>query len=197
MDETNPRHADYPIDPIFLARWSPRAFAGEPVPEAVLRSMFEAARWAPSSYNSQPWRFLYARRGTPHFDKFLGLLVEFNQSWAKTAGALVILVSKETMQVGDKVMPSRTHALDAGAAWGYLALEAVRLGWTTHAMAGVDLERARVELTIPEGFSPQIAIAIGRLGDKAILPEGLRGREVPSPRLPQSEFVFEGGFPAA
>ncbi len=118
MGETNPRQADHPIDPIFLTRWSPRAFTGEPVPEAALASMFEAARWAPSSYNSQPWRFLYALCGTPNFDRFLGLLVEFNQSWAKTAGALVILVSKETMQAGDKIVPSRTHAFDAGAAWG-------------------------------------------------------------------------------
>lgn len=197
MDAANSRQADYPIDPIFTARWSPRAFTGEPVPEKDLATMFEAARWAPSSYNSQPWRFLYAQAGTPHFDKFLHLLIEFNQSWAKTAGALVILVSKETMQVGDKVVPSRTHALDVGAAWGYLALEAVRLGYMTHAMAGIDLERTRTELKVPDGFAPQIAIAIGRHGGKAILPEAMQAREVPSPRLPQKDFVFEGGFPPA
>jgi nitroreductase len=161
--------------------------------------MFEAARWAPSSYNSQPWRFLYAVRGTPHFDKFLGLLNEFNQSWAKTAGALVILVSKETMAVPgtDKIVPSRTHAFDAGAAWAYLALEASRLGFAAHGLAGVELDKIRTELKVPEGFTPEIGIAIGRPGDKTILPEALQAREAPSPRLPQKDIVFEGGFPAA
>jgi nitroreductase len=197
MSEPDPRRSDYPIDPIFLARWSPRAFSGEPVAEADLRTMFEAARWAPSSYNSQPWRFFYAVAGTPQFAQFLGLLVEFNQSWAKTAGALVILAAKETMQLGDKSVPSRTFALDAGAAWGYLALEAARLGYMTHAMAGIDLERTRTALKLPDGISPQIAIAVGRIGDKASLPEGLRDREYPSPRLPQTDFAFAGGFPAA
>lgn len=197
MDAANPRHADHPIDPMFLARWSPRAFTGEPVPEADLKIMFEAARWAPSSSNSQPWRFLYARAGTPHFETFVKLLVEGNQGWAKTAGALVILVSKETMETGDKVIPMRTHALDVGTAWGFLALQALRLGYMTHAMAGVELDRIRTELKVPSGYSPQIAIAIGKQADKSILPERLREREVPNARMPQKDFVFEGGFPAS
>ena len=94
MNDNNPRRADYPIDPMFIRRWSPRAFTGEPVPEADLRSMFEAARWAPSSSNLQPWRFFYALAETPHFAKFLALLSEGNQIWAKNAGALIVLVSK-------------------------------------------------------------------------------------------------------
>lgn len=195
MDFVNPRKADYPIDPMFTARWSPRAYTGEPVPEADLKTMFEAARWAPSSSNSQPWRFLYARAGTPHFETFLHLLNESNQAWAKTAGALIILVSKEAMETAEKVVPMRTHALDVGTSWGFLALQAMRLGYMTHAMAGVNLEKTREVLKIPPGYSPQIAIAIGKQADLVTLPERLREREVPNGRRPQTDFVFEGGFP--
>ena len=92
MTQANSRTADYPIDALFLERWSPRAFTGEAIPERQLSSLFEAARWAPSSYNSQPWRFLYARRDTEPWPRFLGLLNEYNQSWARNAAALVILV---------------------------------------------------------------------------------------------------------
>ena len=83
MTNANSRTADYPIDPMFLERWSPRAFTGEPISETDLLTMLEAARWAASSYNSQPWRFIYARRDTPHWDRFLDLLVPHNQSWVK------------------------------------------------------------------------------------------------------------------
>ena len=199
MTTANSRVADHPIEPVFLERWSPRAFTGELVPEADLHSMFEAARWAPSSYNSQPWRFLYARRETPHWDKFLGLLIEFNRGWAQNAGALVILVSKTLMQLPgkDELVPSHSHSLDAGAAWGYLSLEAQRLGWSTHAMVGFDIPRAATELNVPADHRVETAIAIGRRGDKAILPDFLQAREAPSSRNPQGAFVFEGAFPLA
>ncbi len=198
MDDSNPRRADHPIDPMFLDRWSPRAFIGEAVPEAELRRMFEAARWAPSSSNLQPWRFLYALRGTPHFDRFLGLLNESNQVWAKNAGALVVLVSKtnQTVVQDNKLVPNYNHAFDTGTAWGFFALQALRLGWATHAMGGFDKERAVIELKVPEGYRPEAAIAIGRRGDKSALPEALQAREVPNARNPQADFVFEGGFPA-
>jgi nitroreductase len=197
MSETNPRVADYPIDRQFIERWSPRAFTGEPVPEFDLRTMFEAARWAPSSSNLQPWRFLYALGGTPDFDKFLALLVEGNRVWAKNAGALIILISKTTAPVvgTDKVVPSRTHSFDTGTSWGYLALEAIRLGWAAHAMAGFDVARTIVDLKIPDDYRPEAAIAIGRRGDTSLLPEHLREREIPSGRHPQKHFVFAGGFP--
>ncbi|HKH81788.1 MAG TPA: nitroreductase family protein [Methylovirgula sp.] len=198
MSETNPRVADYPIDRQFIERWSPRAFTGEPVPEFDLHTMFEAARWAPSSSNLQPWRFLYALGGTPDFERFLALLVEGNRVWAKNAGALIILISKTTQPVSgtDKVVPSRTHSFDTGTAWGFLALEAMRLGWAAHGMAGFDVERSMVDLKIPEDYRPEAAIAIGRRGDKSALPEYLRAREFPNSRHPQKDFVFEGGFPA-
>lgn len=195
MDAVNSRKADYPIDPMFIARWSPRAFTGEPVPEADLKTMFEAARWAPSSSNSQPWRYLFARAGTPQFETFLHLLNESNQVWAKTAGALVILVSKEAMERGDKLVPMRTHQFDVGTSWGFLALQALLLGYKAHGMGGVNLEKTREVLNIPEGYSPQIAIAIGKQADPSTLSEQQRQREAPNGRQPQTDFVFEGGFP--
>jgi len=194
----NSRTADYAIDPLFLERWSPRAFTPEIISEADLLKLFEAARWAPSSYNSQPWRFIYARRGTAHWDKLLGLLNEFNQSWAKGAAALAIVVSKETMAVPgqDKEIPSHSHSFDAGAAWAMLALQATRLGWQAHGMVGFDIPRAASELKVPAGYRVEAAIAIGKPGDKSQLPEGLRARETPSPRHPVSATAFEGTFSA-
>jgi nitroreductase len=196
MTEANHRVADHAIDSLFLQRWSPRAFTGEAIPEAELATLFEAARWAPSAYNSQPWRFLAARRDTPHWEKFLGLLVPFNQSWAYRAAALAILVSASEFQPpgDDKPAPLRSHSLDAGAAWAQLALQATRSGWYAHGMAGFDAERAAVELNVPAGHRVEIAIAIGRLGEKAILPEALQAREQPSGRKPVTEIAFEGGF---
>lgn len=198
MSEANPRTADHPVDQRFLERWSPRAFTGESIPEAALHSMFEAARWAPSSYNSQPWRFLYARRDTAHWEKFLSFLGETNRSWAKNAGVLIILVSKVPMEVppgSGKFVPSHSHSFDTGAAWGYLALEAHRLGYAAHAMVGFDMPRAAAELNVPDDHRVEAAIAIGRRGDKSVLPEALAAREMPNARRPQKDFTFEGGFP--
>lgn len=197
MTKANSRTADHPIEPIFLERWSSRAFNGKPVPLADLFTMFEAARWAPSSFNSQPWRFLYALHGSPDFAKFLGLLIEFNQSWAKDAGALVISISKKGFVPPGKSEPilSHSHSLDAGAAWGYFALQAQKLGYFTHGMAGFDIERAAKELNVPDDYRVEIAIAVGAPGDKSLLPEALQAREAPSNRNPQSDFVFAGSFP--
>lgn len=199
MTSANHRVADHEIDPIFLERWSPRAFSTDTLSEAELLSLFEAARWAPSSYNSQPWRFVYARRGTAHWDKLLGLLNEFNGSWAKSAAALVIVVSKSTMAVPGKTeeVPSHSHSFDTGAAWANLALQAAKLGWQAHGMVGFDMARAATELNVPAGYRVEAAVAIGKPGDKSQLPEMLQAREVPSPRNPITTTVFEGAFPAA
>ena len=196
MLSINGRVADHPIDPMFLERWSPRAFTGEQMAEADLLTMLEAARWAPSSYNSQPWRFVYARRDTPSWDRLLGLLVPFNQSWAKDASALVILISNSLMRPpgSDKDVPSPTHSFDAGTASGYLALQAHRMGWHAHGMVGFDRERAFGELNVPVGHRVEAAYAIGRLGDPSRLPEGLRDRERPNSRTPLAELAFEGSF---
>lgn len=196
MTTANSRTAEHTIDPLFLERWSPRAFTTEAISEAQLLTLFEAARWAPSSFNAQPWRFIYARRDTEHWPRFLGLLSEYNQSWAKNAAALVILVSKTTMlpRGADKEVPSPTHSLDAGAAWENLALQATRSGWAAHGMAGFDMPRAAVELGVPSGYRVEAAIAIGKRGDKSVLPEALQAREQPSDRLPLAQIVSEGRF---
>ncbi|MBW4023596.1 MAG: nitroreductase family protein [Proteobacteria bacterium] len=192
----NSRTADHEIESLFLERWSPRAFTEEEIPEADLFSMFEAARWAPSSYNSQPWTFLYARRGSPNWDRFLGLLIEFNQGWAKRAGALVIIASNSTMLPpgAEKPVPSHSHSFDCGAAWAQFALQGAKLGWHAHGMVGFDIPRAFAELGLPAGYRVEAAAAVGRLADKSILPEFLQAREVPSPRKPVSEFAFDGNF---
>ena len=198
MTTSSPRRPERPIDPIFLARWSPRAFAPDTIAEEELLGLFEAARWAPSSYNSQPARFVYGRRGTPAFDKLLGLLVPFNQYWAKDAAALVYILSNSLMRPPgqDKDVPSHSHSFDAGAAWMSLALQAQMRGWYTHGMVGLDFDSAFAQLDVPVGYRVECAIALGRLGDPAGLPEGLRAREQPNDRHPVSAFAFEGSFKA-
>ena len=199
MTFQNPRRPDHPVSQHFIDRWSPRSYTGEAVPDADLHRLFEAARWAPSSYNSQPWRFLYAKRDSADFPKFLGLLNERNQSWAKNAAVLMVLVSRKLMRPpgSDKDVPTRSHSLDAGAAWAYLALEASILGWPAHAMVGFDYDRARTELGVPEDYQVEAAIALGRRGEKVALPEGLQAVEAPNARKPVSEFAFAGAFPKA
>lgn len=191
------RISAHPIDRLFLDRWSPRAFTDDPISEAELNTLLEAARWAPSSYNSQPWRLLYARRDTAHWPKFLGLLNEFNQSWAARAAALVIIVSNERMLppgAGAEI-PSHSHSFDAGAAWANLALQAILSGWHAHAMIGFDIEGAAAALNVPDRFRVEAAIAIGRRGDPTLLPERTAAREHPSDRLPLDQIALEGGFP--
>ncbi len=192
IDTSEYRQPDYPIDPVFIRRWSPRAMSGEPVSERELLTLFEAARWAPSSYNEQPWRFLYARQDTKHWSTFFNLLVELNQSWAKNAAVLVVLVSKTTFSHNGK--PNRVHTFDAGSAWENLALQAARMGLVAHGMAGFDADKARRELHVPEDFAVEAMIAIGQPGRSEDLPEPLRQREVPSGRKPVSEVVCEGPF---
>ena len=198
MTTANGRTADHPIDPVFLERWSPRAFTGEVLTQADLLTMLEAARWAPSSYNSQPWRFAYARRDTPHWQTFLDLLVPFNRGWAASASALVFFISNSLMRPpgADKDVPSPSHSFDAGAASGYFALQASKMGWHVHGMVGFDKERAFAELNVPAGYRVEAAYAVGRLGAPAVLPEPLRGRERPSLRTPLAELAFEGSFEA-
>jgi nitroreductase len=192
-----PRQADHPVDPWFLDRWSPRAFDETEVAEEDLLTLFEAARWAPSAFNSQPWRFLYARRGDEDWERFLDLLVPFNRSWAQSASVLVYILS-DTLPFIDKATgepaTSHTHSYDAGAAWVCFALQATRMGYQAHGMSGVDFERVRAELEVPERYRVEAAAVVGRIGDPATLPEKLRAREVPSGRKPVEEFAFRGGW---
>ncbi|SFP98808.1 Nitroreductase [Geopseudomonas sagittaria] len=190
------RVATHAIDPQFIERWSPRAFTGEDIPEATLLGFIEAARWAPSAYNAQPWRFLYARRDSADWQRYLDLLVEANCGWAQHASALLVIVSKTTFVPPGKSeeQPAASHAFDTGAAWGFFALQAHLAGWHTHAMAGFDKELARRELKIPDGYEVHAMVAVGKRGDAASLPEALQARETPSPRLALEAIAAEGEF---
>ncbi len=187
------RTPDYPVDPVFVHRWSPRAMSGEPISEKQLFTLLEASRWAPSSYNEQPWRIIYARRDTPAWARHLGLLVEANQTWCRNAAALLLFVSKKAFTKGGK--PNPVHVFDCGSAWENLALQGAHMGLVIHGMAGFDNERARKELGVPDDFSVCAMAAIGRPGRTEDLPENLRSIEAPSPRKPVREFAFEGTFP--
>lgn len=162
---------------------------GEPVSQTDLMRLFEAARWAPSSGNGQPWRFVYARAGTPEFDTFYDLLVEGNRPWCARAGALVVVLSRTHSDSG---RPAPTHSFDAGAAWMSLALQGSLMGMVIHGMAGFDYSRARTELGVPDDLAVEAMIAIGYPGRVEDLPEKYRAREVKSGRRPLSELVFEG-----
>jgi nitroreductase len=186
------RHADHPVDKIFLDRWSPRAMTGEPIAQEELLTLFEAARWAPSSYNYQPWRFLYAGRESEHWQTFFDLMVEFNQSWAKNAAVLVVFISRTHFDFNGN--PAPTHSFDTGAAWENLALQGGLNGLVVHGMQGFDYERARAALNIPEGFQVEAMCAIGKPADPATLSEDLRAKEMPSGRRKLEETICEGPF---
>jgi len=191
------RTSDHPIEPIFLNRWSPRAYEAASMPESDLLTILEAARWAPSAFNVQPWRFLYSHRDDAYWQNYLDLLDPFNASWARNASAIVFVLS-DTVMSGDDTRPpklSRTHSFDAGAAWAQLALQATSLGYQAHAMAGVYFDQSHKKLTIPDCYRVEIAIAIGKQADKSVLPKDLQDREEPSQRLAMSEIAFSGMFP--
>jgi len=164
---------------------------GEPLSEAELIRLFEAARWAPSCANAQPWRFVYARAGTPHFERFFALLAEGNRPWCARAGALMVVLAKTTFDNGGRIP---TYSYDAGAAWMSLALQGSQMGLVVHGMAGFDRERARVDLGVPEDYAVEAMIAVGHPGKIEDLSEKDQGREKPSPRRPVQELVFEGKF---
>ncbi|SNB62215.1 Nitroreductase [Arboricoccus pini] len=186
------RKADHPIDEQFLRRWSPRAMSGESLTDAEIKILFEAARWAPSAYNEQPWVFLYAKRDTPHWDSFFNLLIPFNQGWAKDAAMLVVVTAR--MNLKKNATPNAAHLFDTGAAWENLALQASKMGLVAHGMTGIKLDEVKPTLKIPADHAVAAMIAIGRPGDPATLPDGLRERELPNDRLPLSEIIREGGY---
>ena len=191
MDKTN-RKSEHEIHSLILNRWSPRAMSGEEISDKELMSLFEAARWAPSSFNGQPWRFVYTKRNTKHWDRLFNLMGDFNKSWAKNAAVLVVVVSKKTFDHNGQ--PSRTHSFDTGSAWENLALEAHSKGLITHGMGGFDYDKARTELGIPEDHQVEAMIAIGKRGKKEDLPKEIQERESPSIRKPLKEIIMEGIF---
>lgn len=188
------RSPDHPVKDLFVDRWSPRAFDGSEMPETDLKTILEAARWSPSAFNIQPWRFVYARRGDEHWGTLVNLLNPFNLDWAQHASALVYLFS-DTEVDGRNGKPNRasgTHSFDAGSAWAHAALQATELGYHTHGMAGIMKDEIHERLGVPARFKPEIAFAIGRRGDASQLPDSLQERETPSARKPLSEIAFAG-----
>jgi nitroreductase len=186
------RESTYPILPLLLSRVSYRSFSDERLTEEELLSLFEAARWAPSSYNGQPWRFVYARRGDKEWDKFFNVLIDFNKSWCKNADTLVVVVTRNHFEHNDK--PSPTARFDTGAAWMSLALEAHSKNITTHGMQGFDYERIKKDLNISDAFTVEAMIAIGKPGNGENLSAETRAREVPTTRKPLKEIVSKGTF---
>lgn len=185
------RRAGHAIDPIFIDRWSARAMSGETISESELLLLFEAARWAPSSRNFQPWRMLYALRDTPNWPLFLNLLVDANQVWGRHAGALVLFISKTQFDDG---RPCATHTFDTGAAWQNFALQASERHLVVHGMQGFDYDRARRDLKVPAEFQVEAMAVVGKPADKSVLPEALQARELPNDRRPLNETVCEGVF---
>ena len=182
------------VHQLFVDRWSPRAFDESEIPDQDLEAIFAAAGLAPSAFNYQPWKFLYARRGDANWERFLSLLVPFNASWAKDAAVLVFIVSDTKMRQGESESDFYSHSFDAGAAWAQMALQATLLGYHAHGMTGLEFDKARAELGLPEDIRLEAAVAIGRRDAPERLPEGLREREVPSPRKALGEIAFAGSY---
>ena len=186
------RTSEYPVHELILRRWSPRAMSGESVSKENLMSLFEAARWAPSSYNEQEWRFLWAAKGTSYWDSFFSLLVEANQVWCAQGSHLIVLLYKETFtQTGEK---NGVAQLDAGAAMQNLLLQATELGLVAHPMGGFDWTRALEVLEVPNGFAVGAMIVVGHPAAPETLPKELRDMESPSSRKEFPQFVSEGLF---
>ena len=191
-DPLQSRKADHPIETLFLKRWSPRSFSDQPLTDAEMNSLFEAARWAPSTYNEQEWRYLYARQGDAHWNTFLNILLPANQVWCKRAGALVVVISKKTFTKTGK--PNPVHTFDSGLATMNLMLQAAVMKIIAHGMAGFGRDKARHDLSIPDDYDPEAMIAIGHPGDPDTLPPELREREVVSGRKKIDEFARAGPF---
>jgi nitroreductase len=184
------RKSTYPINPLILNRWSPRAMTGEELENEEIMPLFEAARWAPSSYNNQPWRFIYAKRNTGHWDRLFNLLADGNKTWAKNSALLVAVISRKNFEYNEK--PARTYQFDAGSAWENLALEAFSRGLVAHGMQGFDYDKARVDLEIPPDFEIMAMIAIGKKGPRESLPTELQKKEKFTDRKPLKDIVMEG-----
>ena len=189
------RTAAHPIEPFILHRWSPRAMSGEAIERAELLRLFEAARWAPSWGNSQPWRFVLTVRDTPAFKKLFDTLDTGNQEWCVRAAALVLVCStKISKRPGKPDKPLPTHAFDTGAAWMALALQARAMKLVAHGMGGFDPARARAECNVPDDVDIHCVVAIGKSGDPALLSEKNRASEKENDRDAIAQHVVEGAF---
>lgn len=185
------RSTDYTkLDRIFIDRWSPRAFLSDPIAEEDINTLFEAARWSPSCFNEQPWRFVYAHKPSD-LEKFRAILKESNQVWANHAPLLVIAFSSKLF--AHNGMPNRWADFDSGAAWMALTLQANSLGLQTHGIGGFDASKAcDVTGVDPAQYNAICMIAIGKRADPQTLPDELKTREAPSDRKALEEIAFEG-----
>lgn len=179
------------VDRIFIERWSPRAMSGQSIDDAQLKSLFEAARWAPSSYNEQPWRFLYAHRNTPEWALLFDLLVPFNQTWCKNAAVLMVIVSDTRASQGGT---NDCASFDTGAAWQNLALQGSMMGLVVHGMSGFDYDKARTVLKIPDYCTVEAMCAIGMPGAVEELPEYMQKMEQPSNRKSIKQMACQGVY---
>lgn len=186
------RESTYPIQTHILSRMSSRAFSQDRLTEEELMALFEAARWAPSSYNNQPWRFVYARRGDPEWDILFNVLIDFNKSWCKNADTLVVVISKNNFERNNK--PARTSRFDTGSAWMSLADEAHSRNIVAHGMEGFDYDAIKKNLNIPDSYTVEAMVAIGKQGKKEDLSKELQEKEEPSTRKPLQEIVSKGKF---
>lgn len=186
------RRAEYPVLDLIKDRWSPRSMTGELISKQELFSLFEAARWAPSSYNNQPWCFIYAMRDEPAFEVLLDLLVEKNKGWAKNASVLIVVLSRTLFFYDDRF--SRTHSFDTGTAVENMCLQAFSMGLAMRGMEGFSYERAREELNVPPEYAVEAMYAVGKKAPDEVLEEEYRLKDQPTDRKPIREFVFEGTF---
>jgi nitroreductase len=190
------RHADHPIAPAFLTRWSPRAFAADAMTEPQVMQLLEAARWAPSASNNQPARFAWGLRGDAAFAAILDGLAASNQVWAKAAAALIVVASKPVVEKNGASAANVWHAFDAGSAWMSLALQAQEIGLVAHAMGGFDTEKLGPALALPAGYVLHAVVAVGARGAAETLPESYRVRELPNRRRPVADVAGHGNIPA-
>ena len=180
------------IHPQFRSRWSARAMNGDPVPVATIETLLEAARWAPSCFNAQPWRFAYVTNTDDEWSDAFATVMEGNQRWVAKAGALIAVASRRTYE--ETHAPSPTHTLDTGAAWMSIALQAFDMGLVAHAMLGFHPQLARSNWRVPLGFDLHTIVAVGYPGEIDDLHERLRDRETPSARKPLAAIAQQGGF---
>jgi len=189
-----PAETTYQINDLIKRRWSPRAFTQVPVAAGQLHSMFEAARWAASSFNEQPWSFVVAtQQEEENYQALLACLSEKNREWAERAPVLILSVAKLNFDRNGK--PNRHAYHDVGQAFANMAIEATHLGLAVHPMGGFDIDKAREDLAIPDDYDPVVMIAVGRPGDFDDLPDELKVDELkPRTRNPSKDFVYSGKF---
>jgi nitroreductase len=191
---SNPASTEFEIHPLLKTRYSPRAFLDKPIDPDIFMRLFEAARWSPSCNNDQEWYYIVGiRNGGPDFDRLCSVLAPNNRRWAAQASMLAILCGRSTFAGG--ATPNKWHAYDCGQSAAHLTFQAAAEGLAVHQMAGFDPQKATAELSIPDGYVPLTAIALGYAGDASLLPPDLAKRETAErTRRPQKEFVFGGAW---